>query len=173
MSHGCSAGARADALPAWFRGLIREGAVPMSRILSTPQISASGLAAERQRMEVIANNIANAHSTRSVAGGPYRRQQVLFQEALDAALGRSSTAGALQGVRVLGVAPDFSELPEIYNPGHPDANEEGFVQMPNVQLPNEMVDLITASRAYEANLKALHLFREMTEQTLALLRGTG
>lgn len=146
----------------------------LSRILSTPNISASGLAAERQRMEVIANNIANAHSTRSIDGGPYRRQQMLFAEALDgAAQGRNVAPGSLQGVRILGVEPDQTELPKVYDPGHPDADADGFVQMPNVSLPNEMVDLITASRAYEANLKALHLYRQMTEQALALLRGTG
>jgi flagellar basal-body rod protein FlgC len=143
-----------------------------SRLLSTSQISASGLAAERQRMEVIANNIANANTTRSLTGGPYRRQQMVFTEAFDKALANAQfNPHALQGVKVHGVEGDLSEFPQVYNPGHPDADENGMVQMPNVQLPNEMVDLITASRAYEANLKALHLFRQMTEQTLALLRG--
>jgi len=145
-----------------------------SRLLSTSQISASGLAAERQRMEVIANNIANANTTRSITGGPYRRQAMVFTEAFDMALsdGKFNPHG-LQGVRVKGVEGDLTEFPQVFNPGHPDADENGMVQMPNVQLPNEMVDLITASRAYEANLKALHLFRQMTEQTLALLRGAG
>jgi flagellar basal-body rod protein FlgC len=146
----------------------------LNRLLSTSHISASGLAAERQRMEVIANNIANAHSTRSLAGGPYRRQEMVFAEAFDMALreGHHNPLG-FEGVKVRGVEPDMSELPQIYNPGHPDADENGMVTMPNVKLPNEMVDLITASRAYEANLKALHLFRQMTEQTLSLLRGVG
>lgn len=144
----------------------------MSRMLSTAHISASGLAAERQRMEVIANNIANAHTTRSLTGGPYRRQEMLFAEAYDLELsGGEKNPHALQGVKVKGVEPDRSDFPEVYNPGHPDADENGMVRMPNVHLPNEMVDLITASRAYEANLKAMHLFRQMTEQTLSLLRG--
>jgi flagellar basal-body rod protein FlgC len=148
--------------------------VSLTRILSTPNISASGLAAERQRMEVIANNIANAHSTRSLNGGPYRRQEMVFAEALDSASGDSrDSTGSLRGVRVVGVHADESELPKVYNPGHPDADADGYVQMPNVNLPNEMVDLITASRAYEANLKALQLYRQMAEQTLALMRGTG
>jgi flagellar basal-body rod protein FlgC len=144
----------------------------IKQLLSTSQISASGLAAERQRMEVIANNIANAHSTRSLSGGPYRRQVMVFSEAFDMALadGQHNPHG-LQGVKVKGVEHDWSELPQVYNPGHPDADENGMVTMPNVKLPNEMVDLITASRAYEANLKALHQFRQMTEQTLSLLRG--
>lgn len=145
-----------------------------SRLLATSQISASGLAAERQRMEVIANNIANANTTRSITGGPYRRQEMVFSEAFDMEVADAkSNPQALQGVRVKGVEGDLTEFPQVYNPGHPDADENGMVQMPNVQLPNEMVDLITASRAYEANLKALHLFRQMTEQTLALLRGVG
>jgi len=147
--------------------------VSFSRLLSTSQISASGLAAERQRMEVIANNIANANTTRALSGGPYRRQEMLFTEAFDMALSHADhNPHALQGVKVKGVAPDMSEFPQVYNPGHPDADDKGMVQMPNVKLPNEMVDLITASRAYEANLKALHLFRQMTEQTLSLLRGS-
>lgn len=145
-----------------------------SRLLSTSQISASGLAAERQRMEVIANNIANANTTRSITGGPYRRQEMVFSEAFDLAVADAKfNPHGFQGVRVKGVEGDLTEFPQVYNPGHPDADENGMVQMPNVQLPNEMVDLITASRAYEANLKALHTFRQMTEQTLALLRGVG
>ena len=144
----------------------------LKRLLATSHISASGLAAERQRMEVIANNIANANSTNSLSGGPYRRQVMVFSEAFDMALaGGKYNANGLEGVKIKGVESDWSEMPRVYNPGHPDADESGMVTMPNVKLPNEMVDLITASRAYEANLKALHQFRQMTEQTLSLLRG--
>lgn len=146
----------------------------LGRILSATDISASGLAAERHRMEVVANNIANAHTTRTADGGPYRRQQVVFAAELQSALGDSGSGGAsLGGVRVVGIQPDLSELPRVYNPGHPDADEDGFVTMPNVKLPNEMVDLMTASRAYEANLKALRTYRKMAEEALSLLRGTG
>lgn len=142
-------------------------------ILSATDISATGLAAERQRMEVVANNIANAHTTRTAEGGPYRRQQIVFAAALQSALyGPASGAGELGGVQVVGIQPDLSELPRVYSPGHPDADGEGFVTMPNVKLPNEMVDLMTASRAYEANLKALRTYRKMAEQALSLLRGT-
>jgi flagellar basal-body rod protein FlgC len=142
----------------------------LGSILSVTDISASGLAAERQRMEVVANNIANAHTTRTAEGGPYRRQQIIFATALQSALA-SSSAGSLGGVQVVGIQPDMSELPRVYNPGHPEADKDGFVTMPNVKLPNEMVDLMTASRAYEANLKALRTFRKMAEQALSLLRG--
>ena len=143
-------------------------------ILSPTQISASGLAAERRRLEVVANNIANAYTTRSLGGGPYRRQQVVFTEALDQArVSDPNSVHSLQGVRISGIQPDFSEFPMIHDPGHPDADADGYVLMPNVNVPHEMVDMITASRAYEANLKALMTYREMMEQTLSLLRGIG
>jgi flagellar basal-body rod protein FlgC len=76
----------------------------------------------------------------------------------------------LGGVRIVGVVPDGSELPRIHDPGHPDADADGFVTMPNVFLPIEMVNLMTASRAYEANLKVLQNLRQQMEQTLSLLR---
>ncbi|TVS19865.1 MAG: flagellar basal body rod protein FlgC [Planctomycetaceae bacterium] len=141
-------------------------------LLSGMDISASGLSAERQRMDVVANNIANANTTRTEAGGPYRRQHLVFAAVLDAQQGRfSRSSDPLGGVRVVAMEEDPSELPRVFNPGHPDADEEGFVTMPNVKIPNEMVDLMTASRAYEANLKALKSLRAMAEQTLSLLRG--
>ena len=136
----------------------------MIRMLSGADISASGMAAERMRMEVVANNLANAHSTRSQDGGPYRRREVVFQSV-------AGSAGNLGGVKVLGIRPDASELPKTLDPGHPDADEQGFVTMTNVKPAFEMVDLITASRSYEANLRALRTFREMAEQALTLLRG--
>jgi flagellar basal-body rod protein FlgC len=139
-------------------------------------ISASGLSAERLRMEVIANNIANATSTRSANGGPYRRQEVLFEAVMnEQSLGAPSVAQApggvgMGGVRVRGVVDDNSELPRIHDPSHPDADPAGFVTMPNVSLPIEMVNLMTASRAYEANLKVLQTLRQQLEQSLAILR---
>ena len=141
-------------------------------MLSATNISASGLSAERLRMEVLANNIANANSTRTTDGGPFRRQDVVFAAALNEHL-KAGVPGAerLGGVRVLEIVDDPSELGRAYNPGHPDADDEGYVEMPNVQLPIEMVNLITASRAYEANLRVLQSFRQMAEQSLSLLRG--
>ena len=140
---------------------------------STIDISASGLAAERYRMDVIANNIANAGTTRSAEGGPYRRQQVVFgTRQPDFATLLQDSRSLLQGVEVEGIVHDLSEFPKVFNPGHPDADGEGMVTMPNVAIPHEMVDLITASRSYEANLKSIQSFRQITQQTLALLRGT-
>jgi len=142
-----------------------------THLFAGARISSSGMSAERQRMEIVANNIANANATRSLDGGPYRRQQLVFATTLDE-MGRDPSVGGLGGVQVVGQESDMSELPVVYNPGHPDADPEtGLVMMPNVKLPNEMVDLITASRSYEANLKALTSFKQMVEQTLRLLRG--
>ncbi len=140
---------------------------------SALNISASGLSAERMRMEVVASNIANAQATRAHGDQPYRRKQVVFATALEHALGGNSRSGGgprIGGVNVVGIQEDNSDFPKVYIPGHPHADENGMVAMPNVKLPNEMVDLVTASRSYEANLRAIRSFREMAEQTLALLR---
>ena len=135
--------------------------------LGATNISASGLAAERFHMEVLAHNIANANSTRAPNGGPFRRQDVIFAAVLNDQLGRGGPEMAkLGGVQVIGVVDDPTELPRVFNPGHPDADKEGYVVMPNVQLPIEMVNLITASRSYEANLRVLQSFRQMSEQAL-------
>jgi flagellar basal-body rod protein FlgC len=145
----------------------------LDKILSGMHISASGLAGERLRMEVAANNIANAYSTSTPEGGPYRRQRVSFQSAMDPLLKsgmHQQQAGGLGGVRVVGVEPDASPLPRVFDPGHPDAQPDGYVTMPNVTLPHEMVDMVTASRAYEANLKSMETFRQMAEQALQLLQ---
>lgn len=142
--------------------------------LAAFNISASGLTAERLRMEVVANNIANAAVTRTPEGGPYRRKDVVFETAIStqAPAPRGSMASSgLAGVRTVGIIEDASELPRRYDPGHPDADPDGFVTMPNVNLPIEMVNLITATRAYEANLKAAQSFIDMNQQALAIVRG--
>jgi flagellar basal-body rod protein FlgC len=151
-------------------------------LFSSTNISASGLSAERFRMEVVANNIANASSTRTADGGPYRRQEVVFAAMLDETLssqggGRRGSPGirgaprlASSGVQVVGLEQDASALHRIHDPGHPDAEADGYVTMPNVDLPVEMVNLITASRAYEANLRAMQTFRQMAEQSLSILK---
>ena len=150
----------------------------MNQILSGMDISASGLTGERLRMEVAANNIANQHSTRTAQGGPYQRQQVTFASTMDqivtpgGRMGRHGAAHELNGVTVVGVSSDTTPGTSIYDPGHPDADVTGHVQQSNVNLPHEMVDLVTASRAYEANLKSMEIFRQMAEQALSLLRGS-
>ena len=136
-------------------------------------ISASGMSAERFRMEIVANNIANASVTRTPEGGAYRRKEVVFEAAMKSAAANScgNDQSGFAGVRVVEVIDDRSEMPRVLNPGHPDADAEGFVTMPNVSLPIEMVNLITATRAYEANLKAAQSFVEMNQQALLIVRG--
>ncbi len=142
------------------------------QILSGMEISASGLTGERLRMEVAANNIANLNSTRTPDGGPYQRQRVTFASAMnDWIQPDRNGVSDLRGVSVSGVSSDTTPGPRVYDPGHPDADATGHVEMPNVNLSHEMVDMVTASRAYEANLKSLETFRQMAEQALSLLRG--
>jgi len=133
-------------------------------LFSGLDVSASGLRAERARMDVIARNIANAHVTRGENGEPYRRQRVLFETVLAKGL------NPYRGVRVTDVAPDMSPFLEVLDPGHPDANAEGIVLMPNVKMPFEMVDLITAARAYEANLNLIKTFRDMVDRAIQMGR---
>lgn len=124
------------------------------------RVSASALSVERLRMNTIAENIANAETTRTAEGGPYRRKQVLL------AAGDAETGG---GVRAVGVTADQSPAKMLYEPNHPDANASGYVSMPNVEVPTEMVDLMTATRAYEANAVAFQVQRQSQERTLELL----
>jgi flagellar basal-body rod protein FlgC len=144
--------------------------------LSSFNISSAGASAERLRMEVVANNIANAFATRTPRGGPFRRQEVVFASIYDDKLVNAGAAGGqiaasrLGGVRVDGIVDDPSDLVPVYNPGHPDADINGFVLYPNVQIPIEMVNLITANRAYEANIKVAQSFRQQAEAALLLAR---
>jgi flagellar basal-body rod protein FlgC len=137
-------------------------------------ISASGLTAERLRMDVTAENLANAQSTRTPEGGPYRRKVVVLQQAqtdfsgeLAGAIGASS---APAGVEAAGIVADKNPLRRIYDPGHPDADANGYVLMPNVNPVSEMVDLIDASRAYQANVTAMQTTKSAFTKTIELLR---
>jgi flagellar basal-body rod protein FlgC len=141
-------------------------------------ISASALTAERMRMDVTAENLANAQTTRTADGGPYRRKEVVLQEvqqgggfagSLRAAMGAGGS-GRPAGVEVAGIAEDSAPNKMVYDPGHPDADANGYVAMPNVDSVTEMVDLISASRAYEANVTALQSAKTMFSKTLDLLR---
>lgn len=133
-------------------------------IFQGTQVSVSGLRAERLRMEVVAQNIANAEVTRAGPNGePYRRRVVLFSQAL----GRARSASP-EGVHVDGVVEDPTPFQLVYRPGHPDADEKGYLAVPNVNLSVEMVDLATSARAYEANLAAIRSFREISEHALGI-----
>lgn len=133
------------------------------------KISASALQVERLRMNVIAENIANSESTRTPGGGPYHRQQVLVGPVSGTETGPGGDGGTVGGVAAFGVVTDPSPDRLLYDPSHPDADATGYVRMPNVDLPVEMVDLTVASRAYEANATAFASQRQSQEKTLELL----
>ncbi|MCE5314769.1 MAG: flagellar basal body rod protein FlgC [Armatimonadota bacterium] len=126
-------------------------------------ISASGIFAQRVRMDAIANNIANADSTRTANGGPYRRQTVTFRAVYDDAVGNRVIPA---GVKVEGVQESATDYRTVYDPGHPDADANGYVRMPNVNVVEEMVDMISATRAYEANVTALNAAKTMTSSAI-------
>ena len=127
-------------------------------------ISGSGMTAERLRMDVIASNLANADSTRGADGQPYRRRMVVLQA------GSPSFDQVLSGVKVAGVVEDQSPLRRVYDPSHPDADAQGYVTLPNVNPVTEMVDLITSSRGYEANVTAMNAAKQMFTKTFDVLR---
>jgi flagellar basal-body rod protein FlgC len=143
----------------------------MPTLSSAIDASASALAAERTRLEVAVSNLANAESTRGPDGAPYRRRDVVLasrpMESFDTALGQ---AGAV-GVEVAAVVQDEAAPRRRYEPGHPDADAEGFVAMPNVDPAEEMVDMLSAARAYQANLTAIQLIRDLVQRALELGRG--
>jgi flagellar basal-body rod protein FlgC len=130
------------------------------------RVSGSALKAGRTRMDVIAENIANVETTRTADGGPWRRREVVLRAE---SVNRGLRGVQCTGVRVAGVQADDAPLQRIYNPGHPDADGEGYVQMPNVDLPTEMADMAFAARAYEANAAALRSGREMAQTALSIL----
>ena len=138
--------------------------------------SASGLTAERLRMDVIANNIANSNTTRTERGGAYHRRFVVFEprnrepktfeQTLMKAVGLSRQTG--EGVRAVSIMEDNSPGPMVYDPGHPDANADGYVEKPNVNAVAEMVDMITAQRAYEANATVITSAKAMASKALEI-----
>lgn len=139
------------------------------------QVGASGLTANRLWLDVIANNMANANTTRTANGEPFRRKVPLFMEALrevgfddDPFSEELEPSGA--GVHAMGIAQDTSPLKVVYNPGHPDADQQGFVRMPNVNIVNEMVDMISANRAYDAGIQMANTAKAMMTKALEIGR---
>ncbi len=140
---------------------------------SALNISTSGLTAERVRMDVIASNIANSEATRTPQGGPYVRKIVTFSENLQRELDKKNNTyeKRIAGVAVNKISNDESTpMKKVYNPTHPDADEDGYVTMPNVNMLNEMIDLITASRAFEANVTAINAEKQMAMKALEIGR---
>jgi flagellar basal-body rod protein FlgC len=137
-------------------------------LISGIDIIGGALNAQKSRLDIVAQNIANAQTTRTPSGGPYQRQVVNFETEL---IRRSGAVGAsLQSVKVAQVSTDRTPGQQVYNPQHPDAGPDGLVTMPNVNLAYEMVDLITASRAYEANLAVAKNSRQMAIRTIGMMK---
>jgi flagellar basal-body rod protein FlgC len=138
----------------------------VSTLSNVLDISASALSANRFWLERISNNLANATTTRGPDGAPYRREIPIFSEIL-----RQEVEGGQEvplGVQATGVVKDNSPFPRIYNPGHPHADAQGFVTLPNVNVVTEMVDMITASRTYEANITVSSAAKNMMSKAIEI-----
>jgi flagellar basal-body rod protein FlgC len=135
-------------------------------------MTASGLTAQRLRMDVIAANMANVNTTRTPQGGPYVRKMVVFEEKLNEAMQIPfpSAQDSLGGVRVSEIVQSDEPPLLVYDPQHPDADENGYVAMPNVNIVHEMTDMMSATRAYEANLTVLNLSKSMFQRALNVIR---
>ena len=139
----------------------------MVNIHSGIQNTSAALNVERARLDVISENIANAHTTRGVDGKPYQRQVVVFETALQQAIG-SCDSSPTPSLRIARIDKDPRPPVLVHQPGHPDADANGMVAMPNVNIHEEMADMIAASRAFEANLAVVKNARSMALQTLAI-----
>jgi len=132
----------------------------VNNIFGPVDIAISGLRAQGKQMEVISSNVANARTTNAGKGEPYRRLEALFK----------TDGDDIGGVSLDEIVKDMSDFPTILDPGHPDADEHGYVMMPNVNLPIEMINLNIAMRAYQANAAILKRYQRMVETALELLR---
>ncbi|MGA2211648.1 MAG: flagellar basal body rod protein FlgC [Bryobacteraceae bacterium] len=135
-------------------------------------VSASGMEAQRARAEVLAENLANSETTRTPGGGPYRRKDVLFESStVDSPFaGEFQSALEGQGVRVAGVLVDQRAPEKRYLPGHPDADADGYVAFPRINPAEDMVDLMNASRGYQANVAAISAVKDMIQRSLDILK---
>jgi flagellar basal-body rod protein FlgC len=140
-------------------------------IFKSMSISASGLTAQRLRMDVISQNIANANTTRTAAGTPYRRRAVVFRPR-EGSFSTYLNAESQQagGVRVTAIVEDQSPLKRVYDPHHPDADQDGYIELPNVDTTKEMIDMISATRSYEANVTSFNASKSMALKALEIGR---
>ncbi|MEZ4224509.1 MAG: flagellar basal body rod protein FlgC [Polyangiaceae bacterium] len=144
----------------------------MLGVFSAMEVAASGLSAQRVRMNTIAGNLANARTTRTAEGGPYRRIDPLFEAVgLDQTRGEFAADRGVSKVRVARLVADDRPGQMVYEPGHPDANAEGYVEYPNVNAVEEMVNMITASRAYEAGITSIDSIKQMARSAIEIGRG--
>lgn len=138
---------------------------------SSLNVSASGLTAQRLRLDVISQNIANINTTRTDSGEAYRRQVVVFEEdsnGFQNILNNTMKNTSLSGVKVSQIAEDMSDFNIVFDPTHPDADDEGYVEMPNVNLVEEMTNMISANRSYEANVTAFNASKGMALKALEI-----
>lgn len=144
----------------------------MLNAFNTLRISSSGLSAERLRMDTISSNIANVNTTRGANGEAYRRKVAVFQENLDNEINKNTgePESKLLGVKAVGIVEDQSPLKKVYDPTNPDAGKDGYVEMPNVNILNEMADMISSTRAYEANVNAIDSEKSMFLKALEIGR---
>jgi flagellar basal-body rod protein FlgC len=140
----------------------------MIQLLSGISSSASALDAERVRMDVISENIANVNTTKGLDGKPYQRQQVVFESVLNAQQATEGNGAVPQTLEIARIAKDNRPPRMVYNPSHPDANKDGMVAMPNINIHEEMVDMIASSRSYEANLAVVKNAHAMAMQDLSI-----
>jgi len=138
-------------------------------LITALRINASGLTAQRQRVEVASSNLNNSDTTRTAEGGAYRRKDVVFQSTTFGQTFESVNGGA-SGVEVTGIVDDMRPFDRRFDPGHPDADKEGYVDYPNVNSMEEMANLVSASRSYEANLAAINIVKSMITKTLEIGR---
>ena len=131
-------------------------------------ISASGLTAQRLRLDVISNNIANVNTTRTDDGNPFQRERVVFQERKTNTSSEYGSREKPAGVKVVAIEKDTSPLKLVYDPTHPDADERGYVSLPNINIVTEMVDMISATRSYEANATAINSAKDMLNKALEI-----
>ena len=139
-------------------------------LMTAIEVGASGLAAQRRRFEVLVGNLVNANTTRPADVEPYRRKDVLFTSANPEVSFGTALDEAVQGVEISGVVTDRSEPRKQYDPGHKHADKDGNVLYPNINAMEEMVNVLSATRSYEANLQAVNMAKEMQQKTLEILR---
>lgn len=141
-------------------------------IFTSLQISSSALSAQRTRLNVISSNLANVGTTRTPEGGPYRKQDVVFRSTPESFEGQLDHAmrGAVSGVEVAEIRPNPAPFRTVYEPGHPDADENGMVALPNIDTMAEVVDMMSATRSYEANASAIQAAKRMALKALEIGR---
>lgn len=143
-------------------------------LFSVLSVSASGMAAQRTRAELLVQNLANSETTRTPEGGPYRREDAVFESAPQtspfSAVFQTEMASGVNGVEVAEVVQDSSDPEKRYMPGHPDADADGYVAFPNVKPAEDMVDLLSAQRGFQANVAAMTAIKDMINHSIDLMR---